>query len=512
MISNKELEIFINGELRKQRWFGQKLEKISVGIEDRIPAYTTENLGVEFFILKTKPGNKRYFVPIAFAKSAFQIFEAGASVHTLKKGNGNIHVFEAEYLDVFPSIIYRMFEDGERFAGKKSEISFVLRQNIRGLKVRKGEVIGGDTTNFNLKLLTSERTMVLKTYRTFDADNPEVEMLLQLSNFKNVPHVLGYAEVSIGGKVANGFLLMEFLECAGDGIKAFMKDLNFLLNSDRPEGKNAVMQHSEGLAAKLGKTTAEMHVHLIGEDEKFQPEIITEEDIERWKSRILSNLNYCLEKIQKLPAAHSHSTAIQKMAEEIEKEMVAKHLEEAGEFAGLQKIRTHQDYHLGQVLYGKEENFYVLDFEGEPGRKGAERREKLPPLRDVATMLRSFAYLKHLAFRNYLEERLSITGEREKLCWAPLVLTGIDVDLWIDEKVAEMLNLYEEKTGNAFVKNYIQKMRELNSSLVPEIELSKKMLKFWKIEKAIYELKYELEYRVEYAGIPIAGILEELRD
>ena len=53
-----------------------------------------------------------------------------------------------------------------------------------------------------------------------------------------------------------------------------------------------------------------------------------------------------------------------------------RHVEQGGT-----RLRIHGDYHLGQVLH-VEEDFVIIDFEGEPARSLGERRMRQSPIRD----------------------------------------------------------------------------------------------------------------------------------
>jgi trehalose synthase-fused probable maltokinase len=134
-------------------------------------------------------------------------------------------------------------------------------------------------------------------------------------------------------------------------------------------------------------------------------------------------------------------------------------------------IRTHGDYHLGQVLWTGED-WIVLDFEGEPARGIPERRRKRSPLRDVAGMLRSFAYVASAA---------SITrGVEPPPDW-------------------------EERARDEFLAGYLPAL-EGTGLLPPGEEAVARLLSVFELEKAVYELRYELDNRPDWVQIPVAGI------
>jgi len=150
------------------------------------------------------------------------------------------------------------------------------------------------------------------------------------------------------------------------------------------------------------------------------------------------------------------------------------------------RIRTHGDYHLGQVLHtGKE--FLIVDFEGEPDIPLSQRQLKCSPLRDVAGMIRSFHYAANTALLRRTESGAFHPGQlKAASAWARH---------WSCLVSAAFFKCYLESSGSA---PYLPAKQE-DLQIMMEAEL---------FRKAIYELGYELNNRPSWVGITFQGILE----
>jgi len=73
------------------------------------------------------------------------------------------------------------------------------------------------------------------------------------------------------------------------------------------------------------------------------------------------------------------------------------------------KTRCHGDLHISQVMAASDD-FFIIDFEGEPSRPIAERRRKNCPLRDIAGILRSSDYAAAAALRERATIRPELSG------------------------------------------------------------------------------------------------------
>ncbi len=159
--------------------------------------------------------------------------------------------------------------------------------------------------------------------------------------------------------------------------------------------------------------------------------------------------------------------------------------------AGGQRIRIHGDYHLGQTLLTGEADdtdFVLLDFEGEPARLLAERRQKQSPLKDVAGMIRSLSYAAYSGLDQFLVDHPEVAHSpacESVTAWAVF---------WQNSASSEFLRAYRETIA-------------ANPALLPPPQQAQALLSAYLLEKALYELLYELNNRPAWLRIPLAGIL-----
>jgi trehalose synthase-fused probable maltokinase len=300
-----------------------------------------------------------------------------------------------------------------------------------------------------------DEQLVLKVFRKLEPGiNPELEVLrfLTARGFPNIAPLHAWYEYDGAPLNATLGVAQEFLPDAKGGWE---------LALERIETDPAWLLDQLG---ELGWVTARMHNVLASDagDPAFSPEEPSQEAL----SLLTATVDEDIERIfVRLPDDERMAPIIGR-GQDVRERLAAR--SQLG--VGGRVIRTHGDYHLGQTLHTPRE-WVIIDFEGEPARPLPERRQKRSPLRDVASMLRSFAYL---------------TSSVE-------ILHGRTAP-------AD----FEEHARERFLGHYFA---EIDPSLLPAGDAAVvNLLSVYELEKAIYELQYELDNRPDWVSIPVAGI------
>jgi maltose alpha-D-glucosyltransferase/alpha-amylase len=148
------------------------------------------------------------------------------------------------------------------------------------------------------------------------------------------------------------------------------------------------------------------------------------------------------------------------------------------------RMRTHGDLHLGQILNAGND-FFIIDFEGEPALSLSERRRKRSALRDVAGMLRSFSYAVFVAQAAQIQR-------------GPIY--AID-----SNRITAWARLWQTWSSWAFLKGYTAVAGD--APFMPKSPDEMRVLLYaFQMEKAVYELGYELNNRPDWLHVPLAGI------
>jgi maltokinase len=302
--------------------------------------------------------------------------------------------------------------------------------------------------------------LVLKLYRRLEAGvNPELEVLRFLTErgFASIASLEGWAARSGQLLDATLAILQEFVHGEADGWSLALATLR--------DGGETFVPH----ARRLGEVTGALHTALSSEphDPAFCPEEATAETLALFVATVD-------EEIENLFVTLPDDPVLERIAGRGEE--IRERLRLRGQVGPAGRlIRQHGDYHLGQVLWTGED-WIVLDFEGEPARPLAQRRRKRSPLRDVAGMLRSFAYVASAA---ELDGEVPPPSE------------------WEGRVRAEFLDGY---------------YAEADAGILPPVEARERLLALFELEKAVYELRYELGHRPDWVAIPVAAIVRLLEE
>lgn len=330
---------------------------------------------------------------------------------------------------------------------------------------RSPRLLGGEQSNTSV-IFGGEA--IVKVFRKLQSGvNPDSEIVAFLTNhadFTHVPPYLGSITlVSQDGREPVELAAVQgFVPNQGDSWRwlpgalggASTADLDGLLVSIR----------------LLGQRTGELHVALAHDDgvPAFASTLIGQDDVEAIEERLAREVRMTASMLHRQGAC-SHSES-----EDLASALLAS-VSHADALNGALQTRVHGDYHLGQVLR-TDDDFVIIDFEGEPSRPMHERRQSTSPLKDVAGMLRSIDY----AVATASQEPAADTSVLER---------------W--RTVAE----------RSFLDGYRGALQHVDQPLVPvDPERFEQALDLFMIEKALYEVRYEMDNRPDWLDIPLGAL------
>lgn len=386
-------------------------------------------LDVNFFQSKRWFKGKTSNIQEVSLKDSFSVGNCQFSLLSVRFENGDIDFYgvlnSEECVGEFLSSLFDFEGKEGLFSGTSGQFKVLRYEDFSSKALKDLELLEGEQSNSSF---LSPGKYFFKLFRRLSSGiHPEEEILASFRNsgFNYAPKLLGSFSYIEGNSTYVLGLLESAVEHSVSAWDFFKGDF------------------TEMSAALIGQRTAQMHQALknIPGSPLENPEV----PFEKLKSLLEKSLEipYAQELLKKVP------------------ELQKKYLELKRENSNIPVQRIHGDYHLGQILYGRE-NLWIVDFEGEPSRPLAYRRSLQPITVDLAGMLRSFRYAKVVFSKE--------TQRAEEI----------------------FLESYGEQAGIPF--------KHLENACKP-----------YYLAKAVYEACYELEFRPDWFSVPAKGLLEEFQ-
>ncbi|WP_448206866.1 maltose alpha-D-glucosyltransferase [Azospirillum sp. sgz302134] len=496
--------------LPQQRWFAAKDRRIESA---HVPMFARlEGPGDGFMLTWTDVrlgdrGQQSYFLPLAMSWEE----NAGSAgwpllpytLAKVRRGPRTGAMFDAVQSDAFTLALLGNLREGRELPASTGVLRFTPTARMAELTLPEDvEVRRLGVEQSNSSVLVGAQA-VLKVFRRLTPGaHPELEMgrfLTEVAGYANTPPLLGSVEhVAEDGTPTALVVVQAFIRNQGDGwtstVDSLVRDLDDIrmgLPQTREEGADGEsFEIHIAMMATLGRRTAELHGALARQtgDPAFDPEPVTAADLKAWAdaARRQAEVAFAC-----LPGALDRmAPPVRQQAEGLlaRRNEVMDRLAELADVPpqGL-KTRIHGDYHLGQVLRAQND-WYLIDFEGEPAKTLEERRAKLSPLRDVAGMLRSFNYAAWAALLR-IDEPGALEG------------TGAALEAaqdWERRSTQAFLDAYRDALGDALGDG---------PGLPSDEAVERRLLSLFLMEKALYEIAYEAAHRPNWIGIPVKGVL-----
>lgn len=491
-----------------KRWYGGKastLKYIEVVDSFKITSKHNNYYGVLLEVNFKEAFFQHYFMPIAFMLE--EELDTNTIIAPVELGGKEGFLVDALHQEDFRKLLFdKIIHSNENTISK---VNFHKGVKLPDIEYVSSKFMGVEQSNTSI---IYNENLVLKIFRRiYISMNPDYEIsrfLTERMNFKSSPEYKGSISVNFSeGDITLG-LMQELVPNQGDAWKYMLEEVDRIfsnlsakkikidklpnielfqklrLNEVPPEiidwaGLSVILR-----IQTLARRTAEMHIALGSDihETAFTPTTYNGDYTVWLKNRLTyqfqNRLNILENNLHKLDGL-----ALDLANQFLDNKKSIRKLFLDFDWTKMksERIRIHGDYHLGQVLVNGDD-FFILDFEGEPESTIRDRKVKQPPLKDVAGMFRSFHYAIYATIFNNKE---AYPYEQKELFKAGEVLFKYFVGVFLQTYVEVA------QAGN------------LNIGYNKEIDF---LLKYCLLEKAVYELGYELNSRPRWSVIPLTGI------
>src|SRR5258706_5674270 len=365
--------------IEKQRWYAQKGEAVKrAEIRDHV---IWDVGGISWLLNFIAIGDATYFLPLALGweddEEQLRALAGTAIARVRQQANVGI-MADALADEALLRHLVKSIGESRSLKTERGELRFT--PSAAFVQFAGGEVAtltpgAQRTQSTNTSVVLGDR-LFLKAYRRLRPGlHPELEVgryLTEVARFKHCVPLAGSVEYfSKEQQSMTVALLQAYVPNQGDAWSYTLAYLERFAESKRTEeGHGGFITLMQTLATR----TAELHRAFAAatSDPAFTPEPLTREDVAAWRARVREE---ALQTMSQFPELKSKSNDILSFIDAC-----------APPKKRSLRTRHHGDYHLGQVLLSNND-FLIIDFEGEPSRPLAEARRKHSPLRDVAGLL-----------------------------------------------------------------------------------------------------------------------------